>query len=80
MVKVSPTEPWSSSLTFITRAVKLELRNHLRKATRAAQIKLYKSLENVVGTRRFTGLVFGSLAQETLKDEIKLDLVHIVKR
>lgn len=32
----------------------------------------YKSLENVIGTRRITDLVFESLAQETLQNEIKL--------
>jgi len=64
----------------ITHAVKLELRNQLRKETRAAQIKLYKSLENVEGTRRIAGLVFESLAQSILEKKIALELVPMVKR
>lgn len=64
----------------ITYAVELELRNQLRKATRTAQIKLYKSLASIEGTRRIAGLVFESLAQGTLQELIKLDLVPMVKR
>ena len=64
----------------ITHAVELELRNQLRKATRTAQIKLYKSLARVEGTRRIASLVFESLAQGTLQKLIKLNLVPMVKR
>lgn len=64
----------------ITYAVELELRNQLRKATRTAQIKLYKSLASIEGTRRIAGLKFESLAQGTLQELIKLDLVPMVKR
>ncbi|KAN0128520.1 hypothetical protein V8E53_013727 [Lactarius tabidus] len=64
----------------ITYTVELDLWNRLRKATRAAQIKPYKSLTNIEGTRRVAGLVFESLAQETLQNEIKLDLVPMGKK
>ncbi|KAI9438109.1 hypothetical protein H4582DRAFT_1878695 [Lactarius indigo] len=63
----------------ITQMIKLELRNQLQKETRAARIALYKSLENVEGTRRIAGVVYESLAQSILEKKIALELVPMVK-
>ncbi|KAH8976722.1 hypothetical protein EDB86DRAFT_3057817 [Lactarius hatsudake] len=64
----------------ITHMIKLKLRNQLRKETRAARIKLYKSLANVKGTKRVAGVVYESLAQDMLEKKIALKLVPMVKR
>ncbi|KAH8994041.1 hypothetical protein EDB92DRAFT_1815315 [Lactarius akahatsu] len=68
-----------SRLEPITHMIKLKLQTQLRKETRAAQITLYNSLENVEVTRRIVSVVYESLAQEMLEEKIALKLVPIVK-
>ncbi|KAH9176572.1 hypothetical protein EDB89DRAFT_1902891 [Lactarius sanguifluus] len=63
----------------IIHMVKLKPRTQLRKETRAARIALYKKLAKAEGTRRIAGVVYESLAQEMLEDNIALELVPMVE-
>ncbi|KAH9006497.1 hypothetical protein EDB86DRAFT_2795089, partial [Lactarius hatsudake] len=63
----------------ITHMIKLKIRNQLRRETRAARIRLYKTFTNVEGTRRIAGVVYESLAQDILEEKIALKLVPMVK-
>lgn len=68
-----------ASSELITQGVKLELQMHLWNAKRFEQVKLYESLECVGGTRPIAGVVFEVLAQKKFENNIKFDLIPVVR-
>jgi hypothetical protein len=69
-----------ASVEPITSTVKVALRNELWKQPREEQLILYNQLKNVKSARRIAGLVFESLVHSKLQQEIKLELIPMVKR
>jgi hypothetical protein len=69
-----------ASSELITQGVELELQKHIWNAKRSEQVKLYESLECVEGTRPIAGVVFEVLAQKKFQNNIKLDLIPMVRR
>ncbi|KAH9043153.1 hypothetical protein EDB85DRAFT_1885551 [Lactarius pseudohatsudake] len=69
-----------SSLEPLSLGIKVVLQNLLWYEPRSEQLRLYKHLADLEGTRYITGLVFRALGHSKLQSTTRLELVPMVKR
>ncbi|KAH9037620.1 hypothetical protein EDB85DRAFT_1861243 [Lactarius pseudohatsudake] len=79
--KVNSKGDWGNpSVGPITDTVRIALRNQLQRERRDEQLRLYRSMADVKGTRRIAGVVFESLAHSKILQGVELTLFPMVNR